>query len=129
MTLEEQLKPIADQFGQHEVVKGRLHAFDGSSWIDPLTLWSLRRIGDRQIEWLIILLDWMPASQAEKNQQAKRTAGDLESNVCYCEDYYTKPWTQERSATFALLFWSCWSRELLETRKCLVINAIWGVRG
>jgi hypothetical protein len=66
MTLEEQLKPIADQFGQHEVVKGRLHAFDGSSWIDPLTLWSLRRIGDRQIEWLIILLDWMPASQAEK---------------------------------------------------------------
>lgn len=124
MITEEQLKLIADKFGQQEVVKGLLHAFDGNSWIDPLTLWSLRRIGDRQIEWLIVLLDWMPDAEADK------PAGGLESNVDYCEDYYTKPWTQEeeRSQTFALLFWSCWSRKLLETRKCLVGNAVWGVR-
>jgi hypothetical protein len=124
MITEEQLKLIADKFGQQEVVKGLLHAFDGNSWIDPLTLWSLRRIGDRQIEWLIVLLDWMPDAEADK------PAGDLESNVDYCEDYYTKPWTheEERSKTFALLFWSCWSRALLETRTCLVGNSVWGVR-
>jgi hypothetical protein len=50
------------------------------------------------------------------------------SNVVYCGNYYTKPWTQEQSATFTRLFWSWWSRALLETRQSLVINAVWGFR-
>lgn len=78
MITEEQLKLIADKFGQQEVVKGRFHAFDGDNWIDLLTLWSLRRIGDRKIEWLIVLLDWMPDAEAEKIKEGKLTAGDLE---------------------------------------------------
>ena len=49
-----------------------LRPFACGSWVDPLALWSLERIGDRQIKWLIILLDWMFAKQAEQD------AGDLE---------------------------------------------------
>jgi hypothetical protein len=66
MITEEKLKLIADKFSEQQVVKGLLHAFDDNSWIDPLTLWSLRGIGDRQIEWLIVLLDWMPDADAGK---------------------------------------------------------------
>ena len=68
----EELKAIADRFSKQGIVQKHLRPFACGSWVDPLALWSLERIGDRQIKWLIILLDWMFAKQAEQD------AGDLE---------------------------------------------------
>jgi hypothetical protein len=66
--------------------------FEGNCWIEPLTKWSLRRIpAENQINWVIVLLDWMPEYEAEKD------AGSLKANVRYCEEYYARPWTQRAS--------------------------------
>jgi hypothetical protein len=105
----------------------------------PLIKWSLSRIpDDNPIEQVIILLDWMP------KKSASQPAGTVGSNVQYCDDWYHKPWEAKEKAeaemkargekwksgtdsTFTNLFWS-WPRPLLETRRCLVMNAVWGVR-
>lgn len=44
------------------------------------------------------------------------------------EEEKEKKKTDGTDRTLTNLFWSWWSRKLLETRKCLVGNAIWGVR-
>jgi hypothetical protein len=105
----------------------RLLPFTGNSWIDPLTKWSLKRIpAENQIKWVIVLLDWMPENEAG------RDAGSVNANVSYCEDYYARPWTQQttelKNKTFDHLFMTYWSRALLATEQCLVMNAVWGVR-
>jgi hypothetical protein len=135
MITEEQLKIIAARFGQHvnqnETLEKQWRPFDDDSWIDPLTSWSLERIGNNRIEWVILLLDWVPEGQASK------PPGTVEYNVRYCEHHYTKAGllpserydpVENRDPTLAHLFWSCWSHQLLETRRCLVGNAIWGAR-
>lgn len=126
------LNDIANKFAESQLQLGSecpLKPFDPDendtkSWIDPLTKWSLNRIPiGAQIEWVFLLNDWLPENQINK------PVGTLDSNVEYCERWYSKPWNEQGKpdATFANLFW-CWSRSLLETKRCVVMNTLWGAR-
>jgi hypothetical protein len=104
------------QFASGPGVSDSLVPFLDGSWLDPLFYWSLYHC-QRNPRTMMVLHNW-----GDQKSNDKVINGWRYTNNCF----YLRPC--DYNASFFNLLRQPWSRELIASRDCLVLNAAWGIK-